>query len=108
MCVQRVIVYGSETWPIRVEEVRRLERAKRMMIRWMCGVTLKDRCKSEEFRKRLDIEDVAERIVWGGFVTWREKMKETGYQLAEIWLSQEMLEWVDQGRDGRMLWRTTC
>ena len=27
-------------------------------------------------------------------------MRETGYQLAEIWLSQEMLERVDQGRDG--------
>ena len=25
----------------------------------MCGVTLKDRCKSEELRKHLDIEDVA-------------------------------------------------
>src|SRR5271165_5395184 len=60
MCVQRVIVCGSETWPMRVEEIRRLERAERMMIRWMCGVTLKDRCKSEELRKRLDIEDVAE------------------------------------------------
>ena len=31
-----------------------------MMIRWMCGVTLKDRRKSEELRKRLDIEDVAD------------------------------------------------
>ena len=35
-----------------------------------------------------------------GLVTWRGKMRETGYQLAEIWLSQEMLERVDQGRDG--------
>jgi hypothetical protein len=40
--------------------VRVLERAERMMIRCMCGVTLKDRCKSEELRKRLDIEDVAD------------------------------------------------
>ena len=36
--------------------------AERMMIRWMCGVTLKDRCKSEELRKRLDIEDVADMV----------------------------------------------
>ena len=27
-------------------------------------------------------------------------MWETGYQLTEIWLSQEMLERVDQGRSG--------
>ena len=71
MCGQRMIVYGSETWPMRAEEMRRLERAERMMIRWMCGVTLKDRCKSEELRKRLDIEDVTDvdcksRLGWCG------------------------------------------
>ena len=41
------------------------------MIRWMCGVTLKDRCRSDELRKRLDIEDVADvvrksRLGWFG------------------------------------------
>ena len=50
MCVQRVMVHDNETWPMRVEKLRRLERAERMMIRWICGVTLKDRCKSEELR----------------------------------------------------------
>ena len=43
---------------MRAEELWRLERAERMMIRRMCGVTLKDRCKSDELRKRLEIEDV--------------------------------------------------
>ena len=56
--MQRVMMNGSETWPMRVKELRRLERVERMMIRWMCGVTMKDRCKSEELRKRLNIEDV--------------------------------------------------
>ena len=56
---------------MRVEELRRLERAERMMIRWMCGVTLKDRCKSEELRKRLVIADIADvvgksRLGWFG------------------------------------------
>ena len=81
-----------------------------MIIRWMCGVTLKDRCKSEELRKRLDIEDVADVVRKSrlrSLVTWRETMRETGYQPAEIWLSQEMLERVDQGRGGGMFWRTT-
>ena len=78
MCVQRVMVYGSETWPMRVEEIRRLERAERMMIRWMCGVTLKDRCKSEELRKRLDIEDVADvvrksRLGWFGHLERKDE-----------------------------------
>ena len=55
----------------------RLLRAERMMIRWMCGVTLKDRCKSEELRKRLDIEDVADvvrksRLRWFSHVERKE------------------------------------
>ena len=73
------------------------------------GVTLKDRCKSEELRKRLDIEDVADvvrksRLRWFGHLERKEG--ETGYQLAEIWLSQEMLERVDQGKGEWMLWKT--
>jgi len=59
MCVLRVMVYGSETWSMTAEEVQRLEWVERMTIRWMCGVTLKD-SKSDELRKRLDIEDVAD------------------------------------------------
>ena len=71
------MVYGSETWPMRVEELWRLERADRMMIRWICGVTLKDRCKGEELRKRLDIEDVADeirrsRLRWFGHLERKE------------------------------------
>ena len=46
-------------------------------------------------------------VDWDGLVTWRERIWETEYQLAEIWLSQEMLEKVDQGKDVDMLWRTT-
>ena len=41
-CVQSVMVYASETWAVRVEEEQRMERNENGMIRWMCGVTLKD------------------------------------------------------------------
>ena len=45
-----------------------------------------------------------------GLVTWRENRGETGYQLADIWLSQDLLERVDQDqrKGGGMLWRTIC
>ena len=42
-CVRSSMIYGSETWPMKVEDKQRLERAERMMVRHMCGVTLKDR-----------------------------------------------------------------
>ena len=63
---------------MRVEELRRLERAERMMKRWMCGVTLKDRCISEELKKRLDIEDLADvvrksRLRWFGHLERKDE-----------------------------------
>ena len=51
-CVESVM-YDSETWPMKVEDRQRLERAEKMMVRWMCGVTLKNRITSEELRNRL-------------------------------------------------------
>ena len=67
------MVYGSETWAVRVEDMYRLERAERMMVRWMCGVTIKARKPSEELLERLGIESVVEvvrrsRLRWFGHV----------------------------------------
>ena len=62
-------MYGSETWPMKVEDKQRLEGTEKMMVRWMCGVTLKNRITSEELRSRLSIEAVTE-IVRRGRLRW--------------------------------------
>ena len=36
-----------------------LQRAEMRMVRWMCGVKLKDRLPSKELRERLGIDDIA-------------------------------------------------
>ena len=59
-CVQRVLVYGSETWPMKVNGMQRLVRTENSMVRWMSGVTLKDIRPSEELRLGLGIEGVEE------------------------------------------------
>ena len=43
---------------MKVEDMERLQRTERMMVRWMCGVTLKDRNSSKELLSRLKIESV--------------------------------------------------
>ena len=68
-CVQRVLVYGSETWPMKTEDLQRLERAERMMWRWICGVKLEDRRPSAELSKCLDVEQVAD-VVRRGRLRW--------------------------------------
>ena len=50
-----MILHGSETWAIKAEDLARLRRAERM-IRRMCGVSLKDRKRSDELLNRLGIE----------------------------------------------------
>ena len=64
-CVQSVLVYGSETWALKVCDKQQLERTERMMVRWMCGVTLKNKLRSQDLLERLDIVGVAERVSRG-------------------------------------------
>ena len=54
------VVYGSETWPLKVEDITRISRADKMMIRWMCNVSLKDGRSSNALRDRLRIPDITE------------------------------------------------
>mgnify|MGYP001824797758 CR=1 FL=1 len=68
-CVQSVLVYASETWPMRAEDLQRLERTERMMCRWMCGVTLKDKRHSTELYRRLGIVSVTD-VVRRGRLRW--------------------------------------
>ena len=58
-CVQNSTLHGRRTWPVRKENVVALQRAEMRMVRWMCGVKLKDRLPSKELRERLHIDDIA-------------------------------------------------
>ena len=50
-------MHGSETWPMKVEHELKLNRTQ--MIRWMCGVKLNERKKSEELKELLGLEPVS-------------------------------------------------
>jgi len=67
------MLHGSETWPVRKENVVALQRAEMRMVRRMCGVKLKDRLPSKELRERLGVDDIAlilqqNRLRWYGHV----------------------------------------
>ena len=44
---------------VRKENVVALQRAEIRMVRWMCGIKLKNRFPSKELRERLGIDDIA-------------------------------------------------
>ena len=42
-CVRSSMIYGCETWVVNVEQEAKLERAEMRMVRWMCGVPLREK-----------------------------------------------------------------
>ena len=71
------MLHGSGTWPVRKENVVALQRAEMRMVRWMCGIKLKDGLPSKELRERLGIDDIAlvlqqNRLRWYGHVLQKD------------------------------------
>ena len=97
------MVYGSETWALRVEDTRRLEQTEMMMVRMMCSVTLKQRLSNQDLLERMGIDSVSNvfrisRLRWFGHV---ERMP------AEDWVSRCRSLVIDRikGRGrGRKTW----
>ena len=69
LCVQSVLIYGTEIWVMKADDLRNLEKTERMMVRWMCGVSMKDRKRSEDLCNLLGINRVAD-VVRRGRLRW--------------------------------------
>ena len=68
-CVQSALTYGTETWAMKRANLQSLERTERMMVRWMCGVSLKDRKRSVDLYSLLGVQSVDE-VVRRGRLRW--------------------------------------
>ena len=71
--VRSAMLYASECWPITTNEISRIRRTDRSMMRWICGVKLKDHVPSDSLLDRLLIPDIEEllrtkQIRWFGHV----------------------------------------
>ena len=56
-------LYGSETWGMKVVERRRMNVFDMRCLRYMAGVTVMDRVRNEEIRRRVGVEkDLADRV----------------------------------------------
>ncbi|XP_057298413.1 uncharacterized protein LOC130629284 [Hydractinia symbiolongicarpus] len=80
-CVRSVMLYGSETWAVKQEDLDRLERNDMRMVTWMCNASLRDRKSSDDLRSRLSlrrIKDVIQirRLNWLGHL---ERMEENNW-----------------------------
>ena len=76
-CVRSGVLHGGETWPVGKENVVALQRAEMRVVRWMCGVGLKDGLPGGELGERLGVDDIAlvlqqNRLRWYGRVLRRD------------------------------------
>ena len=76
------MTYGSETRPLLVDVG--FERAEMQLIRWMCGISLKDRRTNEELRRLVGVEPITTFIRSG-----RLKNGSKRHSLQAVELSQQ-------------------
>ena len=67
--VRPVMTYGSECWGLKKKDERKLNTTEMRMLRMMLGVTLKDRLRNEDDRRRTVTTSVIT-IVEGSKLRW--------------------------------------
>ena len=68
-CVRPCMIYASEAWAIRKEDVNRMVSVERQMVRRMCNVTLNDKQRSNSLLDKLGIDPIEE-VVRRGRLRW--------------------------------------
>ena len=102
-CVQSVLKYGTETWAMKEANQQSLERTEWMMVRWMCGVSLKDRKRSVDlYSPLLGVQNMAE-VVRRGRLRWFGHVERKS---GDDWVSacrnvENCLTLAEHGRNGR-------
>ena len=68
-CVRSSMIYGSETRPLLVDVGLKFERAVMQMIRWMYGISMKNRRTNEELRRLVGVEPI-KTVIRSGILRW--------------------------------------
>ena len=68
-CVRSSMIYRRDTMPLLADAGLNFERAEMQVIRWMCGVSMKDRKTSEELRKLVGVEPITT-VIRRGMLIW--------------------------------------
>ncbi|CAG9116951.1 unnamed protein product [Plutella xylostella] len=129
-CVLPVMTYGAETWCFTKGLIHKLRVAQRAMERAMLGVSLRDRIRNEEIRRRTKVTDIAKRIStlkwqWAGHVArraddrWSRKVLEWRPRVGKRRVGRPPTRWSDDLRKvagsrwmqmagDRLGWRSLC
>ncbi len=86
VCIRSAMTYASETWSLRTDDLRRLERTEMRMLRWLNNVKMADGKTNEEVRRMLDVDPIRQvlqrnRLRWFGHV--ERKKEDDGVKRAQ-------------------------
>ena len=88
------MTYGSETRPLLVDVGLKFESAEMQMIRWMCGISLKDRRTNEELRRLVGVEPITT-FIRSGRLRWYGHVMRKG---DEDWVKKWSIELKEEDR----------
>ena len=60
--IRPVLIYGAETWALKRREEEMLERTEMRMLRWILGVSLKDRKRNDFIRNKIGVTCITNKI----------------------------------------------
>ena len=69
-CVRSVMLYGSETWCLRENEMAILSRTERAIVRAMCGAKLMEKKRTEDLMEMLGLKKTAVQMAKANGVRW--------------------------------------
>ena len=55
-----ILLYGSETWNLRDQDLSRIEASETTHLRWIRGCTIVDKIRNEDIRNKLEIFNLCE------------------------------------------------
>ena len=75
--IRPAMLYGAETWATTKRQEKRIEVTEMRMLRWMCGVTRKDKIRNEHIRRTTRVAQASTKITerrlnWYGHVMRRD------------------------------------
>jgi len=60
--IRPAMMYGGEAWTLTRKEEELLERAEMRMLRWILGVSLRDRRRNEDIREVLGVACITDKV----------------------------------------------
>lgn len=129
-CIEPALLYGCETWALRLQDRRRLIVTQRKMMRKMIGITLLDRRTNEWLQNTVKLPDVRARVIrkkwnWARkialmeperwtrrLIEWRPMECQRPIRRPKTRWRDELKErlgeaWMSAARDNPILWRTS-